>query len=125
MSITAGAASNKISELRSKLAVYDAWVDLIRQNYLPSDGGPPETPLMRDDGGRVTPEHFQSVMEDIETRCSEIREELAEWEGLVFEPVKGQVTQLHPSNDATPPPQVKKASGKKPIGAARLQPATK
>lgn len=125
MAITAGAASNKISELRSKLAIYDAWVELLQQNYLSSDSGPPETPLFRQDGTRVPDVHFFSVMEDIEARCVELREELAEWEGLVFEPVKAQVTPLHPpANDGAP--AVKKAPGKKALSAARLhQPATK
>ncbi len=88
MPITARAATDKITELRSKLAIYAHWVEVIQANYMPQDGGPPETRIEREDGGHATEAHFQSVLDDVEHRCAELREELAEWENLVFEPVK-------------------------------------
>lgn len=105
--ITAGAASDKISELRSKLAIYAAWTELIETNYLPSDGADAETSISRADGGRVVEAHFRSFLEDVEARCEELREELSEWESLVFQPKreaapeaapqKGEVHELKPS----------------------------
>lgn len=119
MTITAGAASAKISELRSKLAIYNAWVELINANYMPCDGGPAEVHITREDGGTATEAHFTAVLEDIEHKCAELREELVEWENLVFEPRGAQVRPLHPAaNDQTK----KLADRKQP---RRAQPAPK
>lgn len=97
--ITAGAASEKISELRSKLAIHMAWAELIEANYLPADAGEAEAFISRSDGGRVSEAHFRSFLEDAEQRCVELRDELAEWEGLVFQPkarAEGEVHELKP-----------------------------
>lgn len=120
MPITAGMASEKISELKSKLAVYATWSDLLHANYMPSDGGRPEALIHREDGGTVTEAHLRSVLEDIEGKCEELREELAEWEALVFEPKTAEVTPLHPQTAV-----VKKAVDKGKAHARRVQPAPK
>jgi uncharacterized membrane protein len=121
--ITAGAASEKINELKSKLAIYKSLVELIHANYIPSDGGAAEVRITRDDGGSATDAHFASVLEDIEGKCVELREELAEWEGLVFSPRGAQVTPIHVVAAAE---QVKKSSERtKPHVARRAQPSPK
>ncbi len=94
MAITARAAADKISELRSKLAVYATWTETIKVNYMPSDGGAPEVRIHREDGGAVTEDHLIAVLDDIETKCDELRAELAEWESLVFEPSAAVVHSL-------------------------------
>jgi len=115
--ITAGAASNKISELRSKLAIYQAWIDTIHNNYMPSDGAKAEATIERDDGMPCTEEHFTSVIVDIQEKINEVREELVQWEGLVFEAPQAQVTPI------TERPLESKGRSK--FGARRVQPATK
>lgn len=123
-SITAGAASNKISELRSKLAIYRNWVETLRANYMPSDGGRAEAQILRDDGGTCSEAHFHAVIEDIEEKAAEVQEELAQWEGLVFEPAKAQVTPITQPPLVTNDGQAKRPERSK-FGARRIQPAAK
>jgi hypothetical protein len=128
MSITAGAASNKIIELKSKLAIYASWVELIKANYLPYDGGAAEVTVTRDDDGGVCSEqHFQAVLADIDAKTAEIREELGEWEGLVFEPSVSVPARplIAVANPAAPPVAKKPAVERSKLSGRRLQPATK
>ncbi len=115
MTITAGAASDKISELKSKLAVYKHWHELIEASYMPGDAPTPEVKLFRDDGGAVSEDHFKSVLEDIDQKCLELEQELSEWQGLVFQPV----ADVRPINDAPPKRPEKR------MNARRLQTAPK
>lgn len=85
MPITAGAASAKINELRSKLAIYDVLKDVMRANYIPSDGGAVELRLLRPDGTSVSPAHFVSVIAELDERAQEVAGELEEWEAMTFE----------------------------------------
>lgn len=120
MPITAGAAAAKIIELRSKLAVYDSFIELIRANYMTCDSGKPEVTITRDDGGNVSESHFAAVIEDIEATKQGLEEELQEWEGLIFEPKSAEVRELRPSTDdeeAAPAPVKKKGQ----IHGRRLQ----
>lgn len=118
MPITARAASDKISELRSKLAVYHTWRETIEANYLPSDGGTPEVRITREDGGNVTEAHLESVIEEITEKCTELQQELDEWEALVFEPKQAEV---HPINE--PPKQQQPERSK--LSARRVRQAAK
>ena len=118
MPITAKAASDKINELRSKLAIYSTWTETVLANYLPSDQVPAEMRITRDDGGNVTEEHLQTVLEEISDKADEVREELAEWEGLVFEPA----AQVHPIN---PDEASKKPVEKGRPGARHIRQAAK
>jgi hypothetical protein len=121
MPITAGAASNKITELRSKLAIYKNWVETIRANYLPCDGGDAEIRITRDDGGSCVESHFLAVIADVEEKCDEIREELAQWEGLVFEPAQAPVRAIAPAAAAND--QKQRPVERSKISGRRLQPA--
>lgn len=127
MSITAGAASNKIIELKSKLAIYSSWVELIKANYLPYDGGAAEVVVTRDDGGICSEQHFQAVLADVEAKTAEIREELGEWEGLVFEPTASAPPRplVAVTNTEIPPVAKKPAVERSKLSGRRLQPATK
>jgi len=116
MPITAGAASDKIHELRSKLAVNSTFAELLRNNYLPMDGGLAEAVISRDDGGAVTASHLASVLEDLEHQAAELREELSQWEGLVFEPKTAEVRPLRPA-----PETGSKKQERTRIGGRRLQ----
>ena len=122
--ITAGAASDKISELKSKLAIYAAWADLIEANYMPSDSGEAEAFVGRSDGGRVSEAHFRSFLEDVEARSAELREELAEWEGLVFQPKarpEGEVHELKPQAQKPRVVERGKGHGRRVQGAAQAE----
>lgn len=115
MTITAGAASDKILELKSKLAVYKAWSELIEASYMPGDAPSPEVRLFREDGGAVTEDHFKSVLSDIDVKCAELEQELSEWQGLTFQPG----AEVRPISEAVP-----KRTERKPHGR-RLQTAPK
>lgn len=122
MPITAGKASEKISELRSKLAVYDTLTELIHANYVGSDSGRAESRIDRPDGHVVTEAHLFSVLEDFESRQGELREELKQWEDLVFEPKTAEVRPLRPAV-SEPPPAPKRVERAR-HGGRRLQPAS-
>jgi len=92
--ITAGAASDKINELRSKLAVYAKMAEVLQSNFMPNDAGAPEDRIERPDGGAVTGAHLQLVLEDIDMKMSELHEELSEWEGLTFRPDKPEAAKV-------------------------------
>lgn len=82
MKTTAGDVAEIISTIRSKVRVYEAFVQHIRTNYLPSDAGASELQLERKDGARVTPKHFEAVLTECEDKLEELNAELAQWEGL-------------------------------------------
>lgn len=83
-SYTAGAVADKISELRSKIAVFETLCAQIRNNYLSSDAGPGELRITRKDGATVTQGHLKVSITDFEEHITALHEELEEWEGLTF-----------------------------------------
>jgi hypothetical protein len=127
MAITAGAASDKIHELRSKLAVNATFAELVRNNYMPCDAGAPESVITREDGGAVTEKHLGAVLEDLEHQAAELREELGQWEGLVFEPKAAEVRSIRPAPVAAPEPEPEAVEEHQPkkertrIGGRRIQ----
>jgi hypothetical protein len=128
MPITARAAADKIDELRSKLAIYTTWSEVIHASYLPSDGGSPEVRIAREDGGSVREQHLRSVLDDIEQKQAELREELGEWESLTFEPAAPVRSAPEPEQDGSeePAPEpVKKPAPERKIHGRRLQAAHK
>jgi hypothetical protein len=120
MTITAGAASDKISELRSKLAIYDALKDVIRANYMPSDGGVVELRLARQDGTSVSPSHFEAVIAELEERAVEALTELDEWEGMTFQaaPKEANVRPI-----TAQPPSPKRANPERKLHGRRVHSA--
>ncbi len=121
-SITAGAASAKISELKSKVAVYAALSDVIRANYLPADGAAAELTLYRDDKTSVAPDHIELVIQDLDNLTREALEELKEWEGLTFEPKRAEGADVRhiqaPEPKHAPSPAPEKKHGRRSFGAA-------
>lgn len=83
---TAGGVADKISELRSKVAVYETLISLIKANYLSGDAGPGELRIMRKDGATVMDDHLKLTVGDIDEKIELLKEELEEWENLTFSP---------------------------------------
>jgi hypothetical protein len=105
-SITAGEIADTISELRSKLKVYETLGDQIRANYLPSDdGGLAELRFERDDGALVTKKHLGSILKEFDERLETLRAELSEWEGLCFH--TGEEEQAEDENEDEEQPKAK------------------
>jgi hypothetical protein len=123
MPITAGAASAKISELRSKLAIYDALKDVIRANYMPSDGGAVELRLARQDGTSVSPSHFEAVMAELDERAMEVISELDEWEGMTFEVAPKKEANVR--SITARPPEEKRGPPERKLHGRRVHPAVK
>ena len=128
MPTSAGAAAAKISELKSKLAIYETLKDVIKANYLPSDGGSAELRVMRADGSSAAPDHFNSVLEDLDEKSEELAQELRDWEGMMIEAPRkkgGEVRHIAASTPAeheterraeevpAPEPKPKRAHGRR------------
>ncbi len=103
MSYTAGQVSDKISELRGRITVFQKLREQIRNNYLPSDGGAPELKMARSDGMPVTTSHFRAVLEDLQEKVDQLNEELQQWEEMVFGPSQiaeePEVVDVEPAED--------------------------
>jgi hypothetical protein len=83
MSITVGVITKKILELRSQKTFFQTMVQQIEANYLESgDGLSAELQLFRDDGGKVTPDHFQSIIDRLHENIAQIDKEVMEWEDV-------------------------------------------
>jgi hypothetical protein len=132
MPTSAGAAAAKISELKSKLAIYDTIKDVIRANYLPSDGGAAELRVMRADGSSAAPDHFDSVLADLDEKSDELLQELRDWEGMMLESPRkkgGDVRHIaappapdvEPEPEVEPEPKPRKAHGRR-FGAVAAKP---
>jgi hypothetical protein len=82
MSIKAGAVISKISEIRSKIAIFEGLILYLRTNYLSSDTGDAEMRYTRSDHASVPESHVESSIHELETTISEYRDQLEEWENL-------------------------------------------
>lgn len=85
MAISAGTVVDKISEVRSKIAVFEGLILHLKSNYLPSDAGDPEMKFYRGDYAPVPSSHVDSAVVDIEHHLLDLREQLSQWEGIVIE----------------------------------------
>lgn len=85
MAITAGQISDKISELRSKIAVWQHLISLLTANYMSATDAAAELKLPRDDGATVTPLHFDAALDDLNQLVSKARDDLETWSSLVFD----------------------------------------
>lgn len=112
--ITAGEVADTISEIRSKIRVYETLCDQIKANYLPSDGGPAELRIERADGAFVTQTHMESVLGEFEERITTLQGELEEWEQLPFQ-TNEAATEEEPEEEA-PTKKQPKQQGKKNVG---------
>lgn len=82
MSITAGSVVDKVSEIRSKIAVFEGLLLYLRSNYLSSDAGDAEMRFARADYATVPEAHVEGAMHELETRLKDFRDELHQWENL-------------------------------------------
>jgi len=85
MAISAGTVVDKISEVRSKIAVFEGLILHLKSNYLPSDAGDPEMKFYRGDYAPVPSSHVESAIIDVEHHLLDLREQLSQWEGIVIE----------------------------------------
>ena len=85
MPISAGTVVDKISEVRSKIAVFEGLVLHLKSNYLPSDAGDPEMKFYRGDYAPVPASHVEASIGDMEQHLLDLREQLAQWEGIIIE----------------------------------------
>lgn len=73
---------DKISENRSKIAVYKMLLLHIGSNYCGSDAGPAESRVVREDAAVVPAKDLQSVVLDITETVLSLKAELSEWENM-------------------------------------------
>jgi hypothetical protein len=87
-SLTAKEIVDKVTELRSKIGVYEMLLLHLRTNYLSTEGKneseviPPEMHVQRDDGARVPEKHVVALMSDLTHQVDEMKSELEDWESL-------------------------------------------
>ena len=80
---TVGQITDKISELRSKVAITDGLILHLKTNYLPSDGGDAEMHFTRAaDNGIVSASHVESAIADLVEHLDTLKHELHQWENL-------------------------------------------
>jgi hypothetical protein len=101
MSITAGSVIDKISELRSKISVFEGLVLHLKSNYIATDAGEAEMKFYRGDYAPVPEPHIHSTIGDLDAFVADLRAQLAQWEGIVIDV------------DETPPSGNGKKPGKK------------
>lgn len=107
MPLTFGQISDKVSELRSKIAIKEAFVLHLKANYKSSDAGSAEMHVTRDDFATVPEIHIDLFIEDTVDEIDTMRAELRQWESLPV-PTPGE-----------DPPKVSTRKGKKSRGTSR------
>jgi hypothetical protein len=119
---TVGQINDKISELRSKIAITEGLVLHLKTNYLSSDSGDAEMHFMRADNGQVPQGHVQSTIADYVEYVDTLRAELEQWEGMnVVMPEPAKLVAKPEPEKPTPPQKGKHVSHAKepPSAAAR------
>lgn len=79
---TVGQIADKISELRSKIAIHEGVLLYLESNYTSSDAGAAEMHFTRADYARVPEVHVVAYMTDVHETVQELRMELEHWENL-------------------------------------------
>lgn len=84
MGITVGKITEKLSELKSRLAIIEGLVLYLATNYRTSADGmiPPEMHFTRVDGGHVSEPHIESFSADLVETLDQLRIEIQHWEDL-------------------------------------------
>lgn len=108
MSLTVVQIMDKVSELRSKIAIYEGLILYLKANYKSSDAGEAEMSFTRDDHATVPEVHVDTFIKDAVDTLDQMRVELEHWESM---PVPS------PDDEVEVPAQTKK--GKKSRGSAR------
>ena len=102
---TVGQINAKISELRSKIAVYEGLVHYLKTNYLPSDHSDAEMSFTRTDFVRVPPPHIEASMADLVEKVDQLRVEMEKWEEMPvsLEPEDAAAVPAVQTFDTVPP----------------------
>ena len=79
--------AEKVSLLRSRVAVYEGWLHHLQSNYVGTADTPPESVFLRADYGAVPREHLDHVMALVAEMISTAEAEIAELEALVIVPL--------------------------------------
>lgn len=82
MPLTVGQISDKISELRSKIAIQEGVALYLEANYKSSDAGSSEMHFTRNDHARVPEAHIDRYVEDTVEVLDTLRAELLQWESM-------------------------------------------
>lgn len=82
MAITAGNALSKISEIRSKIAIFEGLIMYLRANYVSSDAGEAEMRFTRSDYATVPEKHVEVSVHELQEQIENMQRELEEWESL-------------------------------------------
>jgi hypothetical protein len=82
---TVAQISEKISKLRSKIAVTEAVVLYLKTNYLPTDSVEAEMRVTRADFAVVPADHIEMSITDYVDYIDDLRAQLDEWENLSVE----------------------------------------
>lgn len=85
MSISVGNVLDKISETRSKIAVFEGLILHLKSNYHTSDAGEPEMKFYRGDYAPVPEPHIEASIADMEALVKEFRAQLEQWENIVVD----------------------------------------
>jgi hypothetical protein len=125
--LTVGQINEKISTLRSKIAVTQGLVLYLKSHYMPSDGTTAEMHFTRSDYGKVPPDHVEATIADYVDYLDTLKIELEKWENTPIS--TPEPSKLTPGQEPVPPPApapeqkpVAKANGGQPAPA---KPATR
>lgn len=80
--LTVGQINEKISELRSKIAVTEGIVLYLKTHYMPSDGSQAEMHFTRTDYGKVPPRHVEKTIADYVEYLDALKVELHQMENM-------------------------------------------
>ena len=101
MSISAGSVVDRISEVRSKIAVFEGLVLHLKSNYITSsDSGEAEMKFYRGDYAPVPEAHVTTALVELESLVMDMRTLLAQWEGIMID-VDEQTATLVPGGKKT------------------------
>lgn len=96
--LTVGQITDKISELRSRVAIYDGLILHIQSNYIRSDHGPAEMRFTREDNAFVSQGHLESATQSFYAEIDQLRAELQQWENMsVPDPSESSGKKIKPS----------------------------
>lgn len=95
----------QISELRSKIAVTEGIVIHLKTHYLPSERSEAEMHFIRDDHGRVPPEHINASMADLVLYLDKLKDDLNELENAPAPSIEKAKPKIEVKSESKPKPK--------------------
>lgn len=83
---TLGQVAEKVSLIRSKIAVGETLVVYLQTHYQAIEDNDPEESVLRDDYAQVPPNHISEYIETLQEGIHELEQELIEWEAMTVVP---------------------------------------